>query len=177
MSGDLPEDEHQFRQWLEGNPVEALKNVGLTDGLTVLDYGCGGGTFAIPAARLVNPNGEVYALDIDAKALRTLRRKAQSAALENIEIILAKKSAPLAALSPRSVDVILLYDVLQLVDDKRSLLRELHKVLKPDGVLSVFPMHIGTQRMLELAEEDGLFTLRDRCGMILDFGLSGAPGT
>ncbi len=169
METEPPESEQDFRKWLEANAVAVLKNAGLAGGHTVLDYGCGAGTFAMPAATVVGPKGKVYALDIDATALATLRKKAQSAGFQNIETILVEKSDLEVPLAHNAVDVALLYDVLQLVECKRSLLAELSRVLKPDGVLSVFPMHIGAAAVLELANKDRLLTLRDCQSMIMNF--------
>jgi ubiquinone/menaquinone biosynthesis C-methylase UbiE len=50
------------------------------------------------------------------------------------------------------------------IKDRRGLLQELHRVLKGDGVLSVFPMHMGTENFLEAVKEYGLFRFRDRYG-------------
>ncbi len=150
--------------------------MGLGKRQTVLDYGCGPGAFAIPAARIVGRDGKVYALDIDAEALSALRRKADSEGLGNVKAVLVNKSAAAVSLIGEKSDVALLYDVLQLVEDKRSLLRGLHKALKPGGFLSVFPMHIGAERTLEIVGQDGLFRLRDRRGMLLNFTASPARG-
>ena len=45
-----------------------------------------------------------------------------------------------------------------------ALLEELSRVLRRDGFLSVFPMHMGTDSMLDAMRECGLFCLRDRYG-------------
>ncbi len=177
MAGAPPVGEGEFRDWLAANAAEVLASIGVAEGRTVLDYGCGRGGFAIAAARIVGANGKVYALDVDANALKALRRDAGHAGLHNIRTALPSKSDPPAAAVPGPMDVILLYDVLQLVDDKRPLLRALARMLKPDGVLSAFPMHIGTEKMLELASEDGLLRLRDRRGMLLNFTIGPGPTT
>ena len=49
-----------------------------------------------------------------------------------------------------SVDVVLFYGVLPEIKDKESVLRELHRVLKPDGYLSTrFCFRIKKDRILE----------------------------
>lgn len=170
MFEGLPSNETEFKQWLEKNASEALRGVGLREGQTVLDYGCGQGTFAVPAARIVGGDGKVCALDTDAEALAALRRRARDEGLENLETILVEKSAPALPLAPESLDVILLYDVLHLVEDRRALLTELRRALKSSGFLSVFPMHVGREEMLQLAGEGGTFALRDQLGLLLSFG-------
>lgn len=167
-----PEGEGPFREWLNTNASEVLRATGIRAGHAVLDYGCNRGRFTIPAARIVGPGGRVYALDTNREALDCLRKSAGTEALVSIETVLVSdKREPIPALS-RKVDVVLLYDVLQVIDDKVSLLGKLHAVLKDDGVLSVFPMHVGVQEMLRLAQQSGVFVLSDRYGMLLNFRIA-----
>ena len=170
-------DEQEFKKRLEANAREALRSAGIDEGQTVLDYGSGAGAFTIAAATIVGESGKVYALDSDAEALATVRRTADDRRLTNIETALADGAVPVASFVQERVDAILLYDVLHLVEGKRSLLGELHAVLKPSGFLSVFPMHIGAEGMLQIMREAGLFTPRDRWGMILNFTVCDGPGT
>ncbi|GAI38240.1 unnamed protein product, partial [marine sediment metagenome] len=72
-------------------------------------------------------------------------------------------------LSEESVDVVLLYDVMQMIEDKPALLRELDRVLRPDGTLSIFPMHVGIDKMLEITNDLKLFYLANRFEMLLNF--------
>ncbi|MGA7678330.1 MAG: hypothetical protein WCA51_08190, partial [Dehalococcoidia bacterium] len=48
------------------------------------------------------------------------------------------------------------------IDDRLGLLHELHRVLKDDGILSVFPMHMGTEKFIDVMRECDLFCLRNR---------------
>ena len=169
MAAEPPKDEHGFWQWLAANRLEALRKVGLKTGQVVVDYGCGAGDFSILAATIVGPDGLVYAVDVDIERLSALRRRADAEGIKNIVTIGVGESAPAARLESLAADVVLLYDVLQMVDDKHALLRRLSDVLKPDGLLSVFPMHIGVEKMTEMASADGLFTRRDSFGMIVNF--------
>ena len=40
-----------------------------------------------------------------------------------------------------SVDVVLLYDVIHLVDNRRELLADIYRVSKPNAIISVYPKH------------------------------------
>jgi len=171
-----PREESTFRDWLAANAFQALQQAGIGKGQIVLDYGCGSGTFAVPAAKLVGGRGKVYAADTDAKALRSVRERTEKEGLKNVETVLLDASSSGKPFQKESFDAILLYDVLQLIEDKRSLLRELHAILKPFGFLSIFPMHIGSKKMLQIAEEDKLFSLRDTHGMILNFSRARPEG-
>jgi ubiquinone/menaquinone biosynthesis C-methylase UbiE len=52
----------------------------------VVDFGCGYGTFTLPAAKIVS--GIVYALDIESEMVAITRRKAESAGLNNVSTCL-----------------------------------------------------------------------------------------
>lgn len=162
-------DERQFRKWLDKNGGELLTEIGLRENQTLLDYGCGAGTCAIPAARIVGPSGRVYALDTSRRALVKVRKQARREGLENIEIIVPDGTLA-TGLQDASADVALLYDVMQKIDDWATLFGELHRVLRPEGMLSVFPMHVGKDKLLAAMDEPRLFELTGELrGNVLNF--------
>jgi len=163
MPETLP-GEMEFREWLTEHASEVLVHVGVSEAQTVLDYGCGAGTFTIPSARIVGKEGEVYAFEARSSRLERVREKAKEAALSNIVTVLSDSSKLSIDLPDESVDIILVYDVMHEIDNRRGLLQELHRVLKGDGILSVFPMHMGTENFIDVMREYGLFCLRNRYG-------------
>jgi ubiquinone/menaquinone biosynthesis C-methylase UbiE len=70
------------QQWQD--PEKILSSIGLAPGMVFIDMGCGDGYFALPAARMVGPQGKVYAVDIDAAAVGRLRKQAASEGLDNL---------------------------------------------------------------------------------------------
>jgi len=66
------------------DPEKLLKSVGLSTGMTFVDAGCGEGFFSLPAARIVGPEGTVYAFDINTEAVGKLRHNAAAEGLANI---------------------------------------------------------------------------------------------
>jgi tRNA A58 N-methylase Trm61 len=163
MPETLP-GEMEFREWLAEHASEVLVHVGVSRAQTVLDYGCGSGIFTIPSARIVGKRGKVYAFEARSDRLERVREKAKEAALGNIEAVLSDSLKLSIDLPDKSVDIILVYDMMHEVDDRRGLLQELHRVLKQDGILSVFPMHMGTENFIDVMREYGLFCLRDSYG-------------
>ncbi len=151
---------------METHVVEVLRAAGLRKGQTVLDFGCGAGAYSLAAARLVGRGGHVYAVDIKKDLLAALSRRAEFEGLSHLETLLADGASVPTGVAPASVDVALLYDVLQLVEEREELLKSLGRALKPGGVLSVFPMHVGEEHLLRLVEAVGGFTLRDRQGLL-----------
>lgn len=147
-------------------PGKQLQKLGIREGQTVLDFGCGSGSYAIPAAGMVGEKGIVYALDIHPLAMRAVAKKANKERLTNITTILSDRDTKLP---DESVDVVLLYDTIRSIKDKRALLKELHRVMKSNGILSIWATHIKAEDVVEIAEKDGLFSLRDQDGKLLTF--------
>jgi ubiquinone/menaquinone biosynthesis C-methylase UbiE len=145
-----------------------LEASGVAEGQTVLDFACGPGYWVMPAAKIVDEGGKVYALDIHPLAIEAVEKKARKAHLANITTILSGKET---GLPDDSVDVILLYDALHLISNKQALLEELHRVVKPEGIFSGWvSSHDGSaDDLVELARQSGLFSLRERHGRLLNF--------
>ncbi|MCK4972036.1 MAG: methyltransferase domain-containing protein, partial [Candidatus Heimdallarchaeota archaeon] len=58
------------------NLEKVVEEIGIQPGNVVLDYGCGLGSFSIPAAKIVGEKGKVYALDIHPLAIKRTKKKA-----------------------------------------------------------------------------------------------------
>jgi len=136
-----------LRQWEQVNLVK--------EGQTFLDYGCGTGDFAIPAARIVGIKGKVYALDYFLRQLKIVNERAKKAGLTNIETILSDSKT---GLPDESVDLIWVCDVLHEITEKRAVLEELHRVLRSDGVLAIHD----SMRDEILSYTTNLFSLTER---------------
>jgi ubiquinone/menaquinone biosynthesis C-methylase UbiE len=155
-----PEEDRFKHQFLDKNAYEVLAEIGVKGGQTVLDFGCGSGTYTIPAAKLVGKKGKIYALDIDVGFLDEMEEKAKQEGLENIMRIDASGEGGIS-LEDESTDIMLLIDVLHEIDDRESLFDEAYRILKPRGVVSVYPMHVAEEEVERLATGRGL-NLEDR---------------
>jgi len=134
---------------LESRALEVLERVGINRGQTVLDFGCSSGTYTIPAAKIVGEQGRVYALDKDKEALDELMQKAELKGLKNVERMGTSGQLKIE-LADASVDVILLFDVFHSyyfpqADDRRRLLNEIHRIMKPTAFVSVWPKHMESE--------------------------------
>lgn len=56
----------------------------VTQGMTVVDLGCGMGFFSVPLARLVGPAGRVFCVDVQERMLSVLRKRARGKGLEGV---------------------------------------------------------------------------------------------
>jgi ubiquinone/menaquinone biosynthesis C-methylase UbiE len=123
--------------WLDREGEEVLRKIGVRNGQTVLDFGCGRGNYAIPAARIVGEEGRVYALDKNHRALDKLMQAVESEGL-NITRIDTSGEVEIQ-LKDESIDVVLLYDVFwyfPLTDERLpKLLSEVYRVTVDVGLL------------------------------------------
>ena len=133
-----------------------LKEVGIKPGFQVLDYGCGPGSYIIPLAELVGESGKVYALDIHPLAIRKVQDIASKKQLANVETIL---SGCKTGLPDNSLDAVLLYDAFHHLSDPDVVLKELYRVLKPDGILSFSDHHMKENEIVAEVTNSGLFRL------------------
>ncbi|MDX1438053.1 MAG: arsenite methyltransferase [Anaerolineales bacterium] len=115
-----------------GNPV-ALAS--LQPGQVVVDLGSGGGIDCFLAARQVGPTGKVIGIDMTPKMIDVARSNQASMGVDNVEFRLGEiEHLPV---SDQSVDVIISNCVINLSPDKRQVLQEAFRALRPGGRLAV----------------------------------------
>jgi SAM-dependent methyltransferase len=135
-----------------------LARAGVGPGMCVLDAGCGPGRVTLPASAAVGPSGRVVALDLQSGMLEKLRKRIEARATCNVDLLRAGLGE--GKLGENRFDVALLVTVLGEIPDKRAALRELYRVIRPDGVLSITevlpdPHYQSIARVRELAARAG----------------------
>ena len=136
-----------------------LKEVRIEPGSYVLDYACGPGGYVKDLAALVGQSGKLYALDVHPLAMQTVQGIAARNQITNIETICSNCKT---GLSDGSVDVVLLYDAFHLLGDPVAVLHELHRVLKPNGILSFSDHHMKESQIMPAVTSNGLFRLSSK---------------
>jgi ubiquinone/menaquinone biosynthesis C-methylase UbiE len=119
--------------------------LGKVDGLRILDVGCGAGLLT---TWLVDQGAAVTAMDVSPAMLDLARRCVGGRA----ELVLADLAAPLP-FETASFDIVVASLVLHYVRDWEAALREIRRVLSPNGVV-VFSTHHPTMDWLVSSPED-----------------------
>ncbi|NQT27534.1 class I SAM-dependent methyltransferase [candidate division KSB1 bacterium] len=128
--------ESRLRHWLYP-PLVTLQDADIQSGQTVLEVGCGPGFFTIPAATLVGDKGHIIAMDVSSSFIKRVSNKVEAANLHNVQVL--KRNALDTGLDTASIDTVIIFGVLPFpLLPLNQLLPEMHRVLKPDGTLSVW---------------------------------------
>ena len=115
-----------------GNPTALAE---LHEGETVLDLGSGGGIDVLLSAKRVGPTGKAYGLDMTDEMLALALENKEKAGAPNVEFLKGHiESIPLPS---NTVDVIISNCVINLSGDKRQVLKEAFRVLRPGGRFAV----------------------------------------
>ena len=131
----------------------------VSQGMTVMDVGCGMGFFSIGMARIVGETGSVIAVDLQRKMLRVLRRRAKKAGLA--DRIRTHRCGPDAIGVDGPVDFALAFWMVHEVSDTGGFLRQVRSCLRPNGKFLVTEpwFHVSAKafrRTLATAEDVGL---------------------
>ena len=136
--------------------INILKEVGIETGSHVLDYGCGPGSYIMPLGKLVGDSGKIYALDMHLLAIQAVQKLTSKKGIANVQTILSDCKT---GLPPNSIDAVLLYDILHDLNNVSDVLMELHRILKPGGILSVSDHHLKEREVISPVTGGGLFKL------------------
>jgi ubiquinone/menaquinone biosynthesis C-methylase UbiE len=133
-----------------------LHEAGIKPGFHVLDFGCGPGGYIIAAAALAGTSGRIYALDIHPLAIQRVQHIVAKRQLKNVETILSDRKTGLPA---KSVDCVLLFDIFHSLSNPDGVLKEIHRILKPKGILSFNDHHMKEAEIAARITKGKLFRL------------------
>ena len=131
-----------------GSPLTHTK---VEEGQVVLDLGSGGGIDVFQASKLVGQKGKVIGLDATPGMIFRASETAKKYDYRNVEFRLGEiEHMPIES---NFVDLVISNCVLNLVPDKRSAFKEIYRVLKPGGKISVSDM-VATQEAKKIIQPD-----------------------
>jgi SAM-dependent methyltransferase len=161
----LERDERQQ----EEEPDRALRILKIPKGAVVADVGAGSGYMSIRMAKIVGPEGKVYANDIQLGMLDLVRTNVEKAKLTNVTPVLGTVEDP--RLPAGALDLILMVDVYHEFSQPQKMLQKMREALKPTGRLVLLeyraedpevpirPEHKMTRAQVKLEVEHEGFTL------------------
>jgi ubiquinone/menaquinone biosynthesis C-methylase UbiE len=141
----------EIEEWESKSGERFLRTLGVKQNHVVIDFGCRIGAYTLPAARIVGDRGVVYALDTDEASLEIVKQKAENHGLSTIISIHGSENVDLP-LETGSADVVLLFDVIHLIKERKKLYQEVQRVLKPGGMVSVFSKHHESHMEMKIEE-------------------------
>lgn len=150
--------EFQVRDYLHPRQ-EIVNEVPLKASFHVLDYGCGPGGYVLPVSEAIGSSGKLYALDAMPIAIEMVKKIVAKHNLKNVQTILSDCAT---GLPEEELNAVLLYDVFHDLEDQNKVLNELHRVLKPDGLLSFSDHHMEEDEIIHKVTGTGLFKLQKK---------------
>ncbi len=116
-----------------------VNSFSIENGSIVIDFGCGPGSYIEGTSRAVGDTGKVYAVDVHPLAIKSVKVKVKKKNLNNVNPVLSTGYP--VDIESQSADVIFALDMFHHVQDDEAFLRELRRLLKPNGTLFIESGH------------------------------------
>lgn len=122
-----------MKRLLDRDPSSPQRHIGchVKRGQVVADLGCGSGYYTLALAACVGPEGRVYAVDLNKRAIGALEGKAKRYGYHNIEAH-ASSAADLGFIKDGAIDFVLANGLLcTMPHHRQSAVNEIKRILKP----------------------------------------------
>lgn len=156
------------------DPQKNVAELGIMDGMKVVDLGAGSGFYTIEAAKKAGPRGRVYAVDIQQDLLNKIKNSAGLVGLHNIEVIWGNiEKIGGTKLREAIADRVILSNTLFQIaeEDRDNLALEVKRLLKSGGKLMVIDWEAGSplspKNVVPRMLAEGIF---QKSGLQLDKG-------
>jgi ubiquinone/menaquinone biosynthesis C-methylase UbiE len=127
------------------HPWLLLDEFRIERGQTVVDYGCGPGSYLRRASELVGPEGRVFAVDVHELAIKAVMERIEKENLSNVTAVQADgESCPLP---DGTADLIYALDMFHMVSRPTVFLRELNRICKKKGFLYIDDGHQSREKV------------------------------
>ena len=142
------------------NPQIIVDELEISSGMRIAHFGCGNGYFTFPLAKKVGEEGRVYAFDILEQKVDALKNQARLWGLRNIITIKTNLEAEKGSqLDEKSVDWVVIVNMLYQNDKKGSILKEAQRILKPKGKILLIDWgatstSIGPAKQIRISQEE-----------------------
>src|SRR5262245_54087215 len=116
-----------------------FRTAGISEGMRVLDVGCGGGDVSLLIARLVGSSGQVLGIDRSAAAIETAQQRAKEVSAQNLRFLVADATSMTlgtALATERPFDAAIGRSVLEFIPDAVGVLRSIAAHVRRGGVIA-----------------------------------------
>lgn len=116
-------------------PEKTLISLGLHAGDIMADIGCGIGYFSIPATKIVQGSGKVFALDILPEMLQEVETKAKENSIFNIKTVLTEENNLM--LEEGNITFAFICNVLHETENLGEFLAQVKKIISSKGKIAI----------------------------------------
>ena len=134
-----------------------LDEFNIEPGQTVVDYGCGPGSYIKRASELTGPQGRVFALDIHELAIKAVTERAIKERLTNVTAVVTDRNK--CSLADETADVIYALDMFHMVSDPGGLMRDLNRISKRSGFLFIDNGHQSRDEARSKIADSGMWEM------------------
>lgn len=157
------------------HPKRNVAALGVEPGMSVADFGSGSGIYVLHIAEALEHSGRVYAVDVQRDLLRRVKNEAQRRGFKNVDVIWTDLERPQSSkLADKTLDFVLVSNLLFQIENKSAVLAEAWRTLKPAGRLAIIdwaesfgglgPVKsdvVSKEKALALAQENGFELQRE----------------
>ena len=147
------------------NREKFIRGMGIKQGDTVLEMGCGPGFFTETLSAVAGKNGKVYAQDVEEKMLKRVTAKLHGFGFKNVTLLLSNSSS--LPLGDGVCDAVFCANVLEEIYHENEIagtIKEIHRVLKKPGILIIKEHRPGgTRKIIEEVKKAFLTLGYEKC--------------
>lgn len=130
-------------QWLKSDGAKMLKDLGIKEGFKILDFGCGEGRYTVPSSQVVGEKGCVYSVEQQDRKISEIEdRLTEFSNPKIVKIINTNDIKATGLIGEKTIDAAYAFDVLQYIDDFDKLFSFFYSVVKPSGMVHIYPAGI-----------------------------------
>lgn len=152
-----------YNKIMFSNPEKNINQLGVGEGMKVADFGAGTGFYVKILSDRVGNTGHVYAIEVQKELVKKLEQEVLLWGKTNVSVIWGDiERIEGTKIASKSLDVVIVSNVLFQVEDKIGLIDEIKRVLKKEGRLLLVDfnktggMYINKEEALNLFGKNGL---------------------
>jgi ubiquinone/menaquinone biosynthesis C-methylase UbiE len=116
------------------DPKKNIEQCGIQPGMIIADFGAGSGFYTLEAGKALAGTGKVYAIDAQKDLLVRIQVEANKENITNVDVIWGDvEKLGGTKIAQGTVSLVLICNILFQLEDKKSCIEEMKRVLMPGG--------------------------------------------